>query len=292
MSNQTSIQGAYFALTAYLFWGVVPVYFKLVDHVHPGEILSHRVVWAVVLLLGILAYTGDLGEIIVPVQKLPKLFVTACLLSVNWLIFIYAVINNNIAETALGYFINPLVSVFLGVIFLREYLRPLQWVAVAIAGMGITLQLMFYGQIPWLALSLAFSFGLYGLFRKNLRMHPIAGLAIETMMVAPFAIVFLLWFWQEGKLTFGTAIDINLLLILGGFVTSFPLLCFAAAVNRLSLTAMGMFQYVAPTLSLLIAVFIYQEPFGTDRIIAFGFIWLALIIFSAEAWRHHRRQPY
>jgi chloramphenicol-sensitive protein RarD len=288
MSHERTTQGVYFALTAYIFWGIVPIYFKWVDHVSPWEILAHRVVWALVLLICILAYTGQLKELKVPVAKLPKLFLTAMLLSVNWLVFIYAVVNQNITETSLGYFINPLVSVFLAVIFLKEGLRPLQWIAIAVAGTGIAIQLVAFGRIPWLALSLAFSFGFYGLLRKNLGLHAIAGLAVETIIVAPFALAYLAWIASQQTMTFGNDIEIDLLLMLGGFVTSFPLLCFAAAVIRLPLAVMGMFQYIAPTLSLIIAVLVYNEEFGIDRLVTFGFIWLALLIFTVEAWIHHK----
>ena len=288
MSHDRTTQGVYFALSAYLFWGIVPIYFKWVDHVSPWEILAHRVVWALVLLICILAYTGELKELKVPVAKLPKLFLTAMLLTINWLVFIYAVVNQNITETSLGYFINPLVSVFLAVIFLKEGLRPLQWIAIVVAGTGIAIQLILFGRVPWLALALAFSFGFYGLLRKNLGLHAIAGLAIETIIVAPFALAYIAWIAYRQTMTFGNDIEIDLLLMLGGFVTSFPLLCFAAAITRLPLTVMGMFQYIAPSMSLIIAVLVYNEEFGIDRLVTFGCIWLALLIFTFEAWIHHK----
>ncbi|MBO6701028.1 MAG: EamA family transporter RarD [Pseudomonadales bacterium] len=291
MNSDNTRQGVYYALTAYIFWGVVPIYFKWVDHVSPWEILSHRVIWALILLLAILFWTKQLSELRVPLKLIPKLLVTSVLLAINWLVFIYAVVNNNIAETALGYFINPLVSVFLGVVILREYLRPLQWIAVAIAALGILGQLIMFGRVPWIALALAFSFGFYGLLRKNLGLHAIGGLAIETLLVVPFALAFLIWTgWQE-KLAFGDHMPTDLLLMLGGFVTSFPLLCFAAAVKRLSLTTLGMFQYVAPSISLVLAIFVYHEDFDPGRAITFICIWIALAIFTFEAWAQHRRRP-
>lgn len=291
MNSDNTRQGVYYALTAYIFWGVVPIYFKWVDHVSPWEILSHRVIWALILLLAILFWTKQLSELRVPLKWIPKLLVTSVLLAINWLVFIYAVVNNNIAETALGYFINPLVSVFLGVVILREYLRPLQWIAVAIAALGILGQLIMFGRVPWIALALAFSFGFYGLLRKNLGLHAIGGLAVETLLVVPFALAFLIWTgWQE-KLAFGDHMPTDLLLMLGGFVTSFPLLCFAAAVKRLSLTTLGMFQYVAPSISLVLAIFVYHEDFDPGRAITFICIWIALAIFTFEAWAEHRRRP-
>ncbi len=290
MFEQRTMQGAYFALAAYFFWGVVPVYFKLIEDVSPWEILSHRVVWSVVLLVAILAYTNRLGDLKVSASVLRRLFVTSVLLSINWIIFISAILDDNIVETALGYFINPLVSVFLGMVFLSEKLRPLQWVAILIAAAGILYQLLFFGAIPWVAISLAFSFGFYGLMRKNLNLPSVTGLALETMIILPFGLMGLGWFYYSGEMSFGN-IDRQTdgLLILGGFVTSFPLLCFAAAVTRLSLTAAGLFQYIAPSISLIIAVLVYDEPFGTDRMITFGCIWIALTIFTAETFYHHNR---
>ncbi|MFT4799110.1 MAG: chloramphenicol-sensitive protein RarD [Candidatus Azotimanducaceae bacterium] len=289
MFEKRSVQGAYYALAAYSFWGFAPIYFKWLDHVSAPEILIQRAIWSVVLLLGILVYTGQLNELRIERHKIALLFVSASLLSLNWLVFIYAVINNNIVEASLGYFINPLVSVFLGMIFLSERLRPIQWIAVSIAATGIGFQLVFYNNIPWLALTLAFSFGFYGLIRKNLQLHPVAGLALETLMMLPFALIGLVWLYQTGDMKF-LEVDLatNLLLIATGFVTSFPLLCFAAAVARLSLIAVGMFQYIAPSLSLFIAVTLYDETFDFGLQVTFGCIWLALILFSTEALHFQR----
>ena len=290
MSDNRTIQGVYFALAANMFWGIVPIYFKWIDHVSPLEILAHRIVWALILLICILAYTGDLKELRVSIAGLPTLFLTAMLLMINWLVFIYAIVNQNITETSLGYFINPLVSVFLAVLFLQERLRRMQWVAIVIATAGIAIQLILFGHMPWLALGLAFSFGFYGLLRKNLGLHAIAGLAIEILIVAPFALVYIAWIAHRQTMTFGDDIDIDLLLMLGGFVTSFPLLCFAAAVTRLPLSVIGMLQYIAPTISLIIALLVYNEEFGTDRLVTFGCIWVALVLFTAEAWIHNKQQ--
>ncbi len=290
MFDQTAKHGAYFALSAYIFWGIVPIYFKLIDHVSAPEILIQRILWSVVLLLSILAYTGQLKGLRVPLKKLALVFVSASLLAANWLIFISAVINGNIVETSLGYFINPLVSVFLGMIFLGEKLRRIQWLAILITIIGIGIQLVLFGQVPWIALALAFSFGFYGLIRKHLNLPAVAGLALETLMVLPIAMIGLVWLFQSGdmKFLFGDW-RTDLLLVATGFVTTFPLLCFNAAVTRLSLTAAGMFQYIAPSLSLLIAVYLYNEPFTPDRQLTFAAIWLALALFTAESIRHHRK---
>lgn len=290
MFEKQTLHGAYFATAAFLFWGVVPVYFKWISHVSPLEIVSHRVIWSVVLLSAIISMTRSWATLRVSRRQLLTLVVTACLLSINWLLFIYAVLNNNIVETSLGYFINPLVSVLLGMIFLQERLRPLQWLAVSITAAGIAYQLLYYDRLPIIALSLAFSFGFYGLVRKNLALPALTGLMLETLIVCPLAILYLGWLAVKENLQFASVdLTTDLLLMTSGFVTSFPLLCFAAAITRLSLTAAGMFQYIAPTISLIIAVGWYGEPFGIDRIVTFSCIWLALLIFSAETIYHHRR---
>ena len=290
MFEKKTLHGAYFATAAFLFWGVVPIYFKWIDHVSPLEIVSHRVIWSVVLLAIIVSVTRSWATLRISRPQLLTLVLTACLLSINWLIFIYAVLNDNIVEASLGYFINPLVSVLLGMIFLRERLRPLQWVAVCLAAAGITYQLFFYGRLPIIALSLAFSFGFYGLLRKTLALPSVTGLMLETLIVCPLAIGYLVWLAGQGTMKFA-AVDLttDLLLVAAGFVTSFPLLCFAAAVTRLSLTAAGMFQYLGPSISLVIAVLWYGEAFGIDRVVTFTCIWLAILIFSIESVHYHRR---
>lgn len=290
MFDRQTLQGAYFALSAYLFWGIAPVYFKWLGHVSPFEIVAQRVIWSTVLLLGILLVMGRLDTLRLARQQWWKIVCTSALLTFNWLVFVYSIATNNIAESSLGYFINPLVSVFLGMLFLGERLRPLQWIAITIAAAGILIQLLYFGRIPFLALALAFSFGFYGLMRKNLGLHAVGGLALETLIMLPVALAWLGWLWSQDLLQFAHVdIRTDLLLVAAGLVTSFPLLCFAAAVRRLSLTAAGMFQYVSPTLSLLLAVFVYGEPFDASRMVVFGCIWLALVIFTFETVVFHRR---
>ncbi|MEX2489120.1 MAG: EamA family transporter RarD [Pseudomonadales bacterium] len=290
MLDKRSLEGVWFALSAYLFWGLAAPYFKWLEHVGPFEILSQRVLWSVVLLLGLLAATRQLGTLRIPPRSLGKLILTSMLLAANWLIFIFAVTNDNIAATSLGYFINPLISVLFGMIFLSERLRPLQWVSIIIAAAGIAFQIFYYGQLPWLSLALAFSFSFYGLLRKNLNLPSIAGLTIETLIILPAAIAYLVWLHVNDSMDFGHLdLKTDALLIMSSVVTSFPLLCFAAAVTRLSLTVVGMFQYIAPSMSLIIAVTIYNEPFGIDRMVTFTCIWIALAIFTAESWYFHRK---
>ncbi len=290
MFDRNTVVGAYFALAAYSIWGFAPVYFKTVAHVAPLEIIAHRVIWSVVLLLVILLLTQKLNQLKLPIKTLALLFVSANLLAVNWLIFVFAILNDQIVDTSLGYFMNPLVSVFLGMFFLGERLRSWQAIALALAFVGILIQLIFLGSVPLISLTLAFSFGFYGLLRKNLNLPSVSGLAIETLLVLPFAVVYLSWQYHQGDIAFGQINpSTDLLLMLGGVITSLPLLCFAAAVTRLSLTAVGIFQYLAPSLSLLIAVFYFHEPFTKVQLMSFGCVWAAIVMFTIESIQFHRK---
>ena len=290
MFDRNTVVGAYFALAAYSIWGVAPLYFKTVAHVAPLEIIAHRVIWSVVLLLVILLLTQKFNLLKLPIKTLALLFVSANLLAVNWLIFVFAILNDQIVDTSLGYFMNPLVSVFLGMFFLGERLRSWQAIALALAFVGILIQLIFLGRVPLISLTLAFSFGFYGLLRKNLNLPSVSGLAIETLLVLPFAVIYLSWQYHQGDIAFGQInLGTDLLLMLGGVITSLPLLCFAAAVTRLSLTAVGIFQYLAPSLSLLIAVFYFHEPFTQVQLTSFGCVWAGIVVFTVESIQFHRK---
>ena len=290
MFDRQTRQGGYFALAAYCIWGVAPIYFKLVGHVQPLEIIAHRVTWSAILLMAVLALSGKLGELRLPIKSLGWLLLSAMLLACNWLIFVFAVLNDQIIDTSLGYFINPLVSVFLGIFFLGERLRPLQWLALSIAFLGVMIQLVVLGHLPLISLALAFSFGFYGLIRKNLNLPAVSGLALETLIILPFALGYLVWQQAQGALAFSNlSLETDLLLVLGGVVTSLPLLFFAGAVTRLSLTTVGIFQYLAPSLTLLLAVFYFEEPFNRVQFATFFCVWVSIIIFTTESLGYHRK---
>ena len=279
-----SLAGAYFAITAYTIWGLAPLYFRAVSAVSSFEIIAHRVVWSVVLLFAVLAVTRQLGSLRVSTKQLLILFVTAALLSINWLVFVSAVTQGQVIATSLGYFINPLVSVFLGLIFLRERLRPLQWLALGIAFSGVSVQVISLGELPLISLTLAFSFGFYGLIRKQVNLPSIAGLTLETLIALPFALGYLVYLNESAALAFGqSSWSLDALLIAGGAITSVPLMCFAAAVTRLPLAIAGLFQYLAPSLSLILAIFVFDEPFSQVQLISFGCVWLSLGVFTAES---------
>ena len=290
MFDRQTRQGGYFALAAYCIWGVAQIYFKLVGHVQPLEIIAHRVTWSAILLMAVLALSGELGELRLPIKSLGWLLLSAMLLACNWLIFVFAVLNDQIIYTSLGYFINPLVSVFLGIFFLGERLRPLQWLALSIAFLGVMIQLVVLGHLPLISLALAFSFGFYGLIRKNLNLPAVSGLALETLIILPFALGYLAWQQAQGALAFSNlSLETDLLLVLGGVVTSLPLLFFAGAVTRLSLTTVGIFQYLAPSLTLLLAVFYFEEPFNRVQFATFFCVWVSIVIFTTESLGYHRK---
>lgn len=291
-------QGIYYALAAYGLWGLAPIYFKAVAEVSPLEVLAHRILWSVLLLAILLGFSGRIGvlkQLLSQHRLLAGLALTAVVVSLNWGLFIWAVGQGRILETSLGYFINPLVTLFMGMLFLGERLRPVQWLAIVLVMMAVGYQLLLLGQLPWIALGLAFSFGTYGLLRKKFNVDPVLGLFVETLMLLPLALLYLLWLGQSGTLAFGNAgVDISLLLIAAGVVTSLPLLYFAAATRRLSLTLMGMLQYLGPSITFGLAVFYYDEPLDSDRLLTFVMIWTALLLFSGEGWlmkRRRRLQP-
>lgn len=291
MFDRKTLQGGYFALAAYCIWGVAPIYFKLVGHVQPLEIIAHRVTWSAILLMAVLALSGKLGELRLPIKSLGWLLLSAMLLACNWLIFVFAVLNDQIIDTSLGYFINPLVSVFLGIFFLGERLRPLQWLALSVAFLGVMIQLVVLGHLPLISLALAFSFGFYGLIRKNLNLPAVSGLALETLIILPFALGYLAWQQAQGALSFSNlSLGTDLLLVLGGLVTSLPLLFFAGAVTRLSLTTVGIFQYLAPSLTLLLAIFYFEEPFSSTQFTTFFCVWVSIVIFTTESLGYHRKR--
>lgn len=285
--------GGAFAISAYTLWGLAPLYFKQLVEIPAQEILVHRIIWSVLLLALLISGMRQWRQIVAVLQQ-PKLvlamFGTALLLSVNWGLFIWAINNNHMLDTSLGYYINPLFNILLGMLFLGERLRPLQWTAVGLATGGVLLQVVQLGSLPWVALALASSFAFYGLLRKKLPADAIGGLFVESLLLAPLA----LWYWWQFADSPYVNLaqnnwSMNLWLMAAGIVTTVPLLCFIAAARRLQLSTMGFFQYIGPSMTFLFGVFLYHEPLEQARLMTFGFIWLALAIYSADAWRHLQR---
>jgi len=283
--------GVVFALAAYLFWGFAPIYFKLLTFSAPIEIVAHRVVWSVLILAVLIVVRRQLTTLRkLSLRQIGWLAVSGALVSVNWMVFIWALLNDRMLETSLGYYINPLVTVLLGGLFLGELLRPVQTLAVLLAAFGVVNEIVAVGILPWAGLTLAVSFGLYGLVRKRLAVDSAVGLGIETLLMLPLAIGYLAWGWLvgEGALVRGDTRQV-LLLAAGGLVTVFPLVCFAVAALRLPLSTLGFIQYLAPTITFLLAIHVYGEPIRASQFLTFGCIWVALLIFSTESMYYQRR---
>jgi chloramphenicol-sensitive protein RarD len=286
--------GVVAALAAFLFWGVVPFYFKWLHAVGPWEIIAHRIIWAVPLLaLFLLLRDGRAfwRKLRMPPRLLAGLLLSGILVAVNWLVFVWAVVNDQVLATSLGYFINPLVNVLLGYLFLRERLSGPQKLAVAIAATGTVYLAWFLGQPPWVSLLLGFSFGLYGLVRKRLPVGPMTGLMWEVLLLLPAAVIYLGWRSLHGEMDFlHISGRLDLLLLAAGPVTILPLIWFNMAAQRLALTVVGFFQYIAPSMSFLLAVFFWDEPFTLGHAVAFASIWMALLLVSVEPLRNLRRE--
>jgi chloramphenicol-sensitive protein RarD len=294
-TEQQSRQGVFYALGAYLMWGIAPVYFKSLHGVSAFEILSHRIVWSFILL-AVLLYAGKqfpaVRQIMKSKQKLTYLAITALLIALNWTIFIWAINSNHMLDASLGYYINPLLNVLLGMLFLGETLRKRQWFAVVLATIGVLIQLIVFGSIPIVAITLATTFGFYGLLRKKIAVSALVGLFIETFALFPIAALYLVFFADSATSHFSqNPIALNFLLVMAGVVTTLPLLCFAGAATRLKLTTLGFFQYIGPSIMFLLAVLAYDESFTSDKAITFAFIWCALLIFSVDGLRHRKRPP-
>jgi chloramphenicol-sensitive protein RarD len=280
-------KGTLTAAAAYILWGFFPIYWKLLQNVTALEILAHRMTWSLVFLLAILAYKNHWSWIR-PALKNRKILLTflttAVLLSVNWGIYIWGVNAGFIIETSLGYFINPLVNVLLGVLFLKEKLRPGQLLAVLIALAGVLYLTFSYGTLPWIALTLAFSFGFYGLLRKTAALGSLEGLSLETGLLFLPALAFLIFLQFNGTAAFArTDLRTTLLLAFAGVATAVPLLLFAAGARQITLITLGILQYTAPTIQFLIGVLLYKEPFDTQRLLGFALVWLALLIYTGES---------
>jgi chloramphenicol-sensitive protein RarD len=287
METQQTRQGVGFALGAYFIWGIAPAYFKLVKEVPPTEIMTHRVIWSALFMLVLITLSRSWKQVrtvLAQPKKVLLLAVTAVTIGGNWLLFIWAVNNQHMLEASLGYFINPLINVVFGMLFLRERFRRLQWVAVMLATIGVLVQLWQFGSLPIIGLGLALSFAVYGLLRKKIQVDAQSGMLIETAWLFPLAAIYLFGFADSATSHLSAnPMSLNLKLIAAGIVTTIPLMLFAAACTRLRLSTVGFFQYIGPTLMFLLAVVFYGESLTPDKMVTFGFIWLALAVFIVDA---------
>lgn len=285
--------GLFYAIITYLMWGMLPLYFSLMADASPVEIVASRVVFSLIFcaaLLPMLKLTGGFVEVLRNRRATLVLFAASLLIGVNWFIYVLATTTGRTIDASLGYFINPLVSVSLGVIFLKERLRVAQWVAVGLSAVAVLIMSVVYGQVPFIGLGLAFSFGIYGLLKSRVggTVAPVVSLSLETLLLIPVALLALVWVQGTGQSTMFTAPGRFLLLASTGVVTAVPLIAFAAAAKRLPLTVIGMVQYVGPSIQFFLAVFVLKDHIGTEKWLGLSIIWVALVIFTADAVRASR----
>lgn len=287
------VQGYIYAILAFIQWGLFPIYFKLINTVPPIEVLAHRIIWSVILLLLILALTQQmraLKQLIFTKNAFLSLSLSAFLISSNWLIYIWAISHDMLTEASLGYYINPLISAMLGILIYKD--RPTTWqkIAIALAFCAIVYQIITLGTVPLVSLGLGFSFGFYGLVRKQVNLPSALGLTIETLILLPMALGYFIYLLLNQESMFIVPPDkTTYLLSLAGFVTVLPLLCFNAATTKISLMYIGFFQYISPTIGFLLAIFVYDEVLTSEKLTTFIIIWIALVIFSIDAYRNRRK---
>ena len=279
---------------AYTMWGLFPLYWPLLEPAGAVEILAHRVAWSLVTMLALVLVVrrgAQLRTLLADPRKRSILTLGAVVIAVNWGTYIWGVNNGHVVETSLGYFINPLVTVLMGVVILEERLRRLQWVALGIAALAVVGLTVEYGRPPWVALVLAFSFGSYGLAKKKADAGAVESLTFETMVLAPVAVGYIAFLVASGSSEFGPNGAGHVALLVGtGVITAIPLICFGAAATRVSMTTLGLLQYLAPTIQFALGVLVYDEPMPALRWVGFGLVWLALVIFTVESVNHRRRQ--
>ena len=294
--DRDTLQGFLFALAAYFLWGFLPFYMKAVAHIPAQEVVAHRAIWSVPVAGAVLVWLGrtaDLRRAITHWPTLRMAMLTACLIAVNWGIYVWAIGNGRALETALGYYINPLFSVFLGAVLLKESLSRLQLVAIALAVTGVSILTWQAGGLPLISIGLSLSWGFYAFFRRTVAIGPNQGFLLEVLLLAPIGIAYVLWLTVSGNGHFlaGSSYD-TWMLMAAGIVTAVPLIAYANGAKLLRLSTIGIMQYIAPTMIFLIAIFIFREPFDLGRLVAFGFIWAALVAYSwpmIQALRRSRR---
>lgn len=291
-SQQESLPGVLYGSSAFLIWGLSPIYWKVLHNIPAFEIIMHRVIWSFLFLLIMLVFQRHGNQFMAAVKNrrtLLTLLSTAILIILNWFIYIWAVNNDHVLQASLGYFINPLLNVILGVVFLREQLRPLQTVSLVLAGIGVLYLTFHYGEFPWIALSLAFAFGFYGLLRKVATVNSMVGLTVEMFFLSIPAVAYIVFLdCKETGALFQQGLKIDLFLMGTVFVTAFPLLLFTMGTRRLNLSTVGFLQYIAPSCMFLLGAFLYNETLATAQIFTFVLIWIALLIYSTDSVLYYR----
>ncbi|MFG6666626.1 EamA family transporter RarD [Halomonas sp. HNIBRBA4712] len=287
-----AVKGVSFGLTAYVMWGCFPLYFALFEGVPAPEVLIHRILWSCLFLVGVITLLKRWAPVIAALKapkRLGRVLICAILIATNWGLYIYAVESRQVLQASLGYFLTPLVNVALGVLVLRETMAKPQLAALGLASAAILIQLATLGELPWISLLLALTFGSYGLFRKQVALDGLSGLFVETLLLFPMALLALGWFTAQDVSHFLVDVPISALLISSGVATALPLLAFAGAARRLRLSTLGFLMYINPTIQFLIALFIFGEPLGTVQLITFLMIWLGLALYSWSSWQSRPR---
>ncbi|KPL59189.1 EamA family transporter RarD [Rossellomorea vietnamensis] len=290
--------GILYTAFSYLLWGILPIYWKWVNHVSADEILANRIFWSFWFMLLFLfvskrwkEFTNYLKTSLTKKKQLFALLLASLLISTNWFIYIWAVNTNQMVEASLGYYINPLVSVLLGVFILKESLSKAQIISFGLAAIGVLILTLSYGEFPWIAIGLAFSFGLYGLAKKLIQVESSIGLTLETMTIAPLSLIYLGYMYKEGTLSlFHVSAGTDLLLMGAGAATAIPLLFFSKGAQQIPLYMVGFLQYIAPTITLILGIFMYHEEFSVTHLVSFMFIWLALTVFTASRVQYARKR--
>ena len=283
--------GIVHTLIASVIWEMAPIYWNFLANIDSFEIVAHRMLWSMVfavITIILMRQWQDFLALVKQWRLLPRLFIASALISINWGIYIWAVTRGHVVEASMGYFMNPLVSVLFGIIIFKESLRRLQWLAVTFAAIGVAYLMIKHDQVPYIALILAVTFSSYSAVKKSITAPAVQGMAVETGLLALPAMFFLFYLGSQNQLNFGQELSTDLLLVFGGAYTLIPLLLFASAAKKTSLTILGMVQYLGPTLQLLNGILIFNEPFGSERQVAFAFIWLGLVVFSIDQLRLRR----
>jgi chloramphenicol-sensitive protein RarD len=292
-TNSHQQAGVLAAASAFLIWGVVPLYWKQMHSISPFELIAHRSTWSLFFLLGVLALQRDFGSLrpaFTDLRVLGLMLLSSVLLATNWTIYVWAVNTGHVIESSLGYFLTPLCNVAFGYLFLHERLRPLQWASIVLAALGVGLLLVGVGHIPWIALSLAGTWASYGILKKHSPLGPLAGLTVETIVLLPFAAAFLLWRTYTGEGALGHVSPLLHVYILSvGVITAIPLLLFARGAKRIRLTTLGLLQYIAPTVQFLIGLLVYHEAFDAARLRCYALIWAGLVVYSADSFWTQRK---
>ncbi len=290
--NDRKTAGVIYAIAAYIVWGILPIYWKLLDNVFPMEVLAHRIVWSLVFMCIVITVTKQWNEfknIIKDKRQMLYIFMAAIMITINYGIYIWAINSNKIIEASLGYYINPLLAVLLGIIIFKEKVNFFTCTALIVAFIGVLIKAIQYGKVPWISLSLAISFALYGVIKKSVSVSPTVGITLEVAMITPFALIYIGLRNVSGVSAFNTqGASIIFLLIGSGVATAVPLLLFASGAKRIPLSLIGFTQYICPTIVLIIGIFMYNEGFTTIDMIAFGFIWLAIVIYSISQVSMHK----